>query len=67
VALIAGILIQPGPMSIMVAVYLMVIGILGYGDGVLRRVVGPITLAPPDLRLTLAPCRGKMASHGEAS
>jgi hypothetical protein len=40
----------------MVAVYLMVTGILGLGGaGVLRWVVGPITLVPPDLRLTLAP------------
>ena len=52
----------------MVAVYLMVIGRLGLmGGGVLGRVVGPITLVPPDLRLIPAPCRGKMEIYGETS
>jgi len=52
----------------MVAIYLMVTGILGLdGGGVLGRVVGPITLVPPDLRLIPAPGGGKMEIHGETS
>ena len=47
VALIAGILIliQPSLLSIIVAVYLIVIGILGLMGGAALAVVGPIILS----------------------
>ena len=49
VALIAGILIliQPGLLSIIVAVYLIVIGILGLMGARPTGLVGPIILSPP--------------------
>ena len=55
VALIAGILIliQPGLLSIIVAVYLIVTGILGLMGSVALEVVGPIILSTANKKIAL--------------
>ena len=57
VALIAGILIliQPGLLSIIVAVYLIVIGTTGPDGGTALWVVGPIILSPHKREIKLLP------------
>ena len=60
VALIAGILIliQPGLLSIIVAVYLIVIGILGLIGARPLGMVGPIILSPHKHKIKLLPKGG---------